>query len=193
MITANQLRKGVAFELEGEIYSVIWFQHQISGPHAGAVTRTKLKNIRTGNIIERTFKPSDKLNEIELERRKKQFLYADSDNFYFVDNETYEQMNVPKKQLGKGSVFITENMDVDALYYKGELLGVELPPAIQLKVIRTSPPIKSDSGNVMKPAVLENEIEVLVPQFISEDEIIIVDTHTGEYLQRLHEPKKEHK
>lgn len=193
MVTTSQFKKGLTFELEGAIYSVIWFQHQISGPHAGAITRAKLRNVRTGNVTERTFKPADKFDEIELERRKNQFLYADGENFYFMDKETFEQMSIPKVQLGRGGLFIKEDMEVDALYYKGEMLGVELPPMVELKIIRTSPPIKSDSGNVMKTAVLENEAEILVPQFLSQGEVVRVDTNSGEYIERVHEPKKEHK
>ena len=193
MVTTAQFRKELTFELEGDIYSIIWFQHLISGPHAGAITRTKLKNIRTGNITERTFKPTDKFNDIELERKKNQFLYADGENFYFMDKETYEQISVAKKQLGKGGLFMKEEMEVDALYYKGKMLGVELPPTIEMKVIRTSPAVKSDSGNVMKSAVVENEVEILVPQFISEGETIRIDTHTDEYIDRIHESRKEQK
>ena len=193
MVTTSQFRKELTFELDGVIYSVIWFQHQISGPHAGAITRAKLRNVRTGNIAERTFKPTDKFNDIELERRKNQFLYADSENFYFMDKETFEQVSIPKGQLGKGGLFIKEDMEVDALYYKGEMMGVELPPMVELRIIRTSPPVKSDSGNVMKTAVLENEVEVLVPQFISQEEVIRIDTHSGEYIERVYESKKEHK
>jgi len=95
--------------------------------------------------------------------------------------------------MGKGALFVKPDMEVDALYYKGEMLGVELPPVLELKVVRTSAPVKSDSGNVMKPAILENEVEILVPQFISQGEVIRIDTHTGEYIERVQEPKRGHK
>jgi len=193
MVTTSQLRKGLVLELEGAIYSIIWIQQQTSGPKAGVITKVKLRNVRTGNITEHTFKPTDKFNDVEIDRRKNQFLYADGEKYVFMDKETYEQLSVTKGQLGKGALFLKPDMEVDALYFKDEMMGVEMPPTIQMKIISTLPSVTNASGNVMKPAVLENKTEILVPQFLSSGETVIVDTHTGEYMERLHEPKKEHK
>jgi len=184
MITTADFKNGVMFEHEGAMYEVVWFQHHKPGK-GGAVMRVKIKNIRTGSIIERTFKSGTKFREVSLTRKKKQFMYADGQNYHFMDMTTYEQLEFPKEKLGAAAKFLTENMEVEALYLEDEFLSLQLPANVALKVTGTVPGIKGDSvSNIMKPATLETGVEVQVPLFIKEGDTIKVDTRTGEYLER---------
>ena len=148
--------------------------------------RLKLRNVRSGDIIERTFKSGEKFREVELARKKKQFLYLDADKAAFMDMETFEQIEVPTSQLGEQTGFLRENMEVEALYLDGEFLSIQLPTSVQLTVKSTVPGIKGDSvSNMVKPATMETGIEVSVPLFIKEGDMIKVDTRTKEYLERV--------
>ncbi|MDI6641247.1 MAG: elongation factor P [Elusimicrobiota bacterium] len=185
VVDTSEFYNGLNIEVDGEIYTVIWFQHHKPGK-GGAVMRTKLKNIRSGAIIERTFKSGEKFREVALEKRKKQFMYFDGNNSHFMDLETYEEVIVNKEQLGNAIKFMKENITVDGLYLDGEYIGVELPISVDLKVIHTVPGIRGDTvSNVMKPATLETGVEILVPLFIEVGDIVRVDTRTGEYRERV--------
>jgi len=184
MISTADFKNGLIFEHEGAPQQVIWFQHHKPGK-GGAVMRCKLKNLKTGAIIERTFKSGEKFQDLELTRRKKQFLYAENGDCHFMDMETFEQMTYPSNLLGKSVQFLSENMEVDALFLSDEILAIELPASVALKVSSTVPGIKGDSvSNMMKPATLETGIELQVPLFIKEGDTIKVDTRTGEYVER---------
>jgi elongation factor P len=186
MIETADISNGTVFEHEGAVYQTIWFQHHKPGK-GGAVLRIKLRNVRTGATIERSFKSGTKFEEVSMSRRAKQFLYAEGDNFTFMDTETYDQFAVPKEKLGESAKFLAENMEVQAMYLdETEFLGLELPASVTLKVSSTVPGVKGDSvSNMVKPATLENGIEVSVPLFVKEGDSIRVDTRTGEYLERL--------
>jgi elongation factor P len=147
--------------------------------------RTKMKHLRKGSIVERTFKSGERFEEVSLERHKKQFLYAAGSEYHFMDMETYDQVNFPKDRLGDSANFLTENLEVEATYLNGEFLGIELPLSVALTVTSTVPGIKGDSvSNMMKPATLETGAEIQVPLFIKEGDKVKVDTRTGEYLER---------
>lgn len=148
--------------------------------------RVKLRNLKSGAIIERTFKSGEKFREVDLKRVKKQYLYKDGDNYFFMDMETYDNVGVSKEKLGIAVNFLKPDTEVEGLYLDGEFIGIELPPNVELKVIRTVPGVKGDSvSNVMKPATLETNAEINVPLFIKEGDTVKVDTRTGEYIERV--------
>lgn len=184
MIFTSDFKNGLTILVDGEPYQIIWFQNHKPGK-GGAVMRTKMRHLRKGGIIERTFKSGERFEEVSLERHKKQFLYTAGNDYVFMDMETYEQVNFPKDKLGGNVSFLTENLEVDAVYLDNEFIGIELPISVELKVAQTVPGIKGDSvSNMMKPATLETGAEIQVPLFIKEGDRIKVDTRTGEYLER---------
>lgn len=184
MISAGDFRNGVTFEMDGNVVSVIEFQHVKPGKGA-AFVRTKIRNVITGATTERTFNPNDKYPTAFVERRDMQYLYSDSDLYYFMDNETYEQTPINQNVLGDSFKFVKENMECKVLSYKGNVFGVEPPNFVELEVTATEPGVKGDTAtNVTKPATLETGAEIKVPMFINEGEMIRVDTRTGEYMER---------
>jgi len=184
MISAGDFRNGVTFEMEGNVFSVIEFQHVKPGKGA-AFVRTKLRNVITGAVIEKTFNPSEKFPTAFIERRDMQYLYSDSGLYYFMDMETYEQAPINAEILTDSFKFVKENTEVKVLSYKGNVFGVEPPNFVELKIIETDPGFKGDTAtNVTKPAKLETGAEIKVPIFIDEGEVIRIDTRTGEYMER---------
>ncbi len=184
MITTSDFKNGIIFENEGNIYQVMWFQHHKPGK-GGAVMRTKIKNVRTGSIIEQTFKSGEKFKDFSITRKKMQFLYSEDRTCTFMDPISYEQISVSKEKLADILQYLKEGLDLDALYLGEELLGLDLPASVELKVVSTVPGIKGDSvSNMTKPATLETGMELLVPLFIKEEDTIRVDTRTGDYLAR---------
>jgi elongation factor P len=187
MITTADFRNGANILIDGEPYTIVWFQHHKPGK-GGAVMRTKIKHLRTGAIIEKTFKSGEKFPEVSVEKRKKQFLYADGPECHFMDTTTFEQITVPKERLGRNALFLTENLEVNAVYLDDEFLDIELPINVELRVTHTVPGYKGDTvSNVMKPATLETGAEVGVPLFVKEGDKIRIDTRTGEYVERVNE------
>ncbi len=184
MISAGDFRNGVTFDINGDVFQIVEFQHVKPGKGA-AFVRTKIKNVITGAVVERTFNPSEKYPTAFIERKDMQYLYNDGDLYYFMDNETYENIPINKDKLGDGFRFVKENMDVKVLSYKGVVFGVEPPFFVELEVIKTDPGFKGDTAtNTTKPAILETGAEVKVPLFIEEGEKIKIDTRTGEYMER---------
>ena len=148
--------------------------------------RTKMKNLRTGAIIEKTFKSGEKFKELHLDRKKKQYLYSDDSNCYFMDTQTYDQSSVGKERLKHVLSFMKENMEIELLYLEDELMAVDPPIFVELKVTATVPGIKGDTvSNVMKPATVETGAEIKVPLFIDAGDTIKVDTRSGEYVERV--------
>ncbi len=184
MIDTSEMGNGSVFEFEGAVYQIIWFQHHKPGK-GGAMLRVKMRNVRTGSSVERTFKSGERFQDLSLSRQPRQYLYKEGDMYVFMNNETFDQMNVPAEKLGESAKFLIDNMEVQALYLEEEFLGIELPTSVTLKVSSTVPGVKGDSvSNMVKPATLENGIEINVPLFIKEGESIRVDTRTSEYLER---------
>jgi len=184
MITAGDFRNGVTFEMDGQVVSIIEFQHVKPGKGA-AFVRTKIRNVITGSVVEKTFNPNDKYPTAYIERRDMEYLYNDGELYYFMDNETYEQIPINKNVLGDNFKFVKENEICKVLSYKGNVFGVEPPNFVVLAVTETEPGFKGDTAtNVQKPAVLETGAEIKVPLFIEEGEKIQIDTRTGEYLGR---------
>ncbi len=184
MISAGDFRNGTTFELDGNVVSIVEFQHVKPGKGA-AFVRTKVKNVITGAVTEKTFNPSDKYQEAFIERREMQYLYNDGDLYYFMDNETYEQIPINSSVLGDSFKFVKENMVCKVLSYKGSVFGVEPPLFVELLVTQTDAGFKGDTAtNATKPATLETGAEIKVPLFIEEGDKIKIDTRTGEYLER---------
>jgi len=185
MISAGDFKNGVTFELDGQVYQVIEFQHVKPGKGA-AFVRTKLKNIITGATVEKTFSPTDKMPKAHIERKDMQYLYNDGDLYYFMDNETYEQLPISKDTIGDLFKFVKENMIVKVLSYKGNVFGIEPPTFVELEVTHTEPGFKGDTATgTTKPATLETGAIVKVPLFVNQGDIIRIDTRTGEYLERV--------
>jgi elongation factor P len=185
VISTADFRKGVIIEWNGQPNEILWFQnHKMAAEEA--VMRVKIKNLYTGSIVERTFKNGERFKDISATKRKTQFLYAEGDTFHFMDMQNYEQIGYPREKLGDSAQYMSENMEVEALYLDDKFLSISLPASVELKVTSTVPGIKGDSvSNMMKPATLESGVELQVPLFIKEGDTIKVDTRTGEYLARI--------
>lgn len=185
MISTADFRKGAKVEYKGEPCEIIDFQHVKMG-RGGAIVRTKLKSIRTGNVLEDTFRSGEKFETPSLEEREMQYLYAEGDFRYFMDTETFEQIPISTSHLGDVNRFLKENMVVTILKYKGEPLTVELPTFVELVVAETDPGFKGDTASGgSKPATLETGAVVKVPFHISSGDVIKVDTRTSEYIERV--------
>ena len=184
MVTAGDFRNGVTFEMDGNVYSIIEFQHVKPGKGA-AFVRTKIRNVISGAVTEKTFNPNDKYPTAFIERKDMEYLYNDGDLYYFMDSETYEQLPISPNVLGDNFRFVKENMVCKVLSYKGNVFGIEPTNFVELQVTETEPGVKGDTAtNVTKPATLETGAEIKVPIFINEGEMIRVDTRTGEYMER---------
>ena len=184
MISAGDFRKGVTFEMDGNVVQIIEFQHVKPGKGA-AFVRTKIRNVISGAVTEKTFSPTEKFPTAFVERKDMQYLYQDGDLYYFMDNETYENIPISADTLGDNFKFVKENMGCKVLSYKGNVFGVEPPFFVELEVVETDPCFKGDTAtNATKPAKLETGAEIKVPLFIEEGDHIKVDTRTGEYMER---------
>ncbi len=184
MISAGDFRNGVTFEMDGNVVSIIEFQHVKPGKGA-AFVRTKIRNVMTGAVTERTFNPNEKYPPAFVERKDMQYLYSDGDLYYFMDVESYEQIPISSSVLGDNFKFVKENMECKVLSYKGSVFGVEPPNFVDLVITQTDPGFKGDTAtNATKPAILETGAEVKVPLFIDEGELIQIDTRTGDYMGR---------
>lgn len=185
MISTNEFRRGAKIEYKGDPYEIIDFQH-VKMQQRSPIVRTKLKNLKTGSVIEETFKGGEKLNTPDLEEKSMQFLYGQNDMYYFMDVESYEQFSLSTEQLGESKNFIKENMQVRVLYYSGSPIAVEVPIFVELKIVRTDPGLKGDTASGgSKPAVLETGVTVKVPLHLNEGDIIKVDTRTSVYVERV--------
>ena len=184
MVSAGDFRNGVAFEMDGNVYQIIEFQHVKPGKGA-AFVRTKIRNVIAGSVVEKTFNPTDKFPTAYIERKPMQYLYSDGDLYYFMDMETYEQLPINGSVLDDNFKFVQENMECTVLSYKGNVFGVQPPNFVELTVTKTDPGFRGDTAtNVTKPATLETGAEIRVPLFIDEGEKIRIDTRTGEYMER---------
>jgi len=185
MLTINDLKIGTKVNFNGEPYVVVFSQHSKLG-RGGGMMRTKLRNLITGTILEKTFAGAEKLEEAELETKKAQFLYKDHEQYYFMDSATFEQFALPKKQLGHLADFLKEGAEVDIIYFNEKPININLPIKITLEVTYTEPGFRGNTAtNVLKPATLETGAQIQVPIFIKEGDKIVVDTRTGEYVERI--------
>lgn len=184
MVSAGDFRNGVTLEIDGQVVQILEFQHVKPGKGA-AFVRTKVRNVITGSVVEKTFNPSDKFPTAFVERRDMQYLYNDGELYYFMDVNTYEQEPIDGHKLGDSFRFVKENMEVKVLSYKGNVFGIEPPNFVELEVTETEPGVRGDTAtNVTKLATLETGAEIRVPIFINQGDKIRVDTRTGEYMER---------
>ncbi|HBG16051.1 MAG TPA: elongation factor P [Firmicutes bacterium] len=184
MISVNDFRTGLTIELDGQLFTVVEFMHVKPGKGA-AFVRSKLKNLRTGFTVERTFNAGEKVTPARIETKEMQFLYKSDQDYVFMDNNTYEQLMLNEEKLGEGVKYLKENMTVMVQMYNNESIGVSLPNTVELEVIETDPGFKGDTATGgTKPAKLETGVVLNVPLFINIGDILQVDTRTGEYLRR---------
>ncbi len=184
MLTAGDFRNGITFDMDGQVYQVIEFQHVKPGKGA-AFVRTKFKNVITGAVVEKSFNPTDKFENAFIERKEYEYLYNDGELYYFMDSETYEQIPLDASKLGDNFKFVKENDVVKLMSYKGNVFSVEPPMFVVLEVTETEPGVRGDTAtNVTKPATLETGAVIKVPIFINEGEKVKIDTRTGEYMER---------
>ena len=185
MISAGDFRNGVTIELEGNVFQIIEFQHVKPGKGA-AFVRTKLKNIKNGGVVEKTFRPTEKCDAARIERADMQYLYSDGDLFHFMDVETYEQIALNKDEIGDALKFVKENEMVKMLSHNGQVFSVEPPLFVELEITETEPGFKGDTATgASKPAIVETGAQVMVPLFVETGDKIKIDTRTGEYLSRV--------
>ncbi|MFG6114373.1 elongation factor P [Thalassobacillus cyri] len=184
MISVNDFKTGLTIEVDGEIWSVVEFQHVKPGKGA-AFVRSKLRNLRNGNIQEKTFRGGEKVERAHIETNKMQYLYSSGDAHTFMDNNTYEQLELQTNQIEYELKFLKENMEVSIQTYQGEVIGVELPNNVELKVTETEPGVKGDTASGgTKPATVETGLVVQVPFFVNEGDTLIINTSDGKYVSR---------
>ncbi len=184
MISAGDFRNGITIEMEGNVYQIIEFQHVKPGKGA-AFVRTKLKNIKNGGVVEKSFRPTEKFPQARIDRKDHQYLYADGDLYYFMDVETYDQIALSSKDIGDALKFVKENEMVKLCSHNGNVFAVEPPLFVELQITETEPGFKGDTATgATKPAVVETGATVNVPLFVEQGEVIKIDTRTGEYLSR---------
>ena len=185
MVTAGDFRKGMTVEIDGQVWMVVDFLHVKPGKGA-AFVRTKLKNVMTGSVLERTFNPSDKFPRAMIERKTMEYLYSDGGLYYFMDLETYEQLPLNEALVADALPFIKENMQVTIQFYNGAAFSVEAPNFVELEVTETDPNFKGDTATGgTKPAILETGARIMVPMFVNVGDRIRVDTRTQEYMERV--------
>ena len=185
MISAGDFRNGVTIELEGNIFQIIEFQHVKPGKGA-AFVRTKLKNIKSGGVVEKTFRPTEKCPQARIDRKDMQYLYSDGDLFYFMDVESYDQIALAQDAIGDALTFVKENEMCKVCSHNGNVFAVEPPLFVELVITETEPGFKGDTATgATKPAIVETGAKVMVPLFVNQGEVIRIDTRTGEYMERV--------
>jgi len=185
MVSAGDFKKGLTIEIDGQVWVVVDFQHVKPGKGA-AFVRTKLKNIMQGNVLERTFSPTEKFPKAHVETKSMEYLYSDGELYYFMDQETYEQIPLNHSQVEDALNYIKENMPVTIKFFKGQAFSVEPPNFVELVVAETEPGFKGDTATAgSKPAILETGAKIMVPLFVNQGDKIRVDTRTGEYMERV--------
>ena len=184
-ITTNDLKTGITLELDNGLFQVVEFRHVKPGK-GGAFVRTKLRNVKSGNVFDRTFNAGIKIEQAIINRDEMQFLYRDGDDYVFMNNDSYEQMNVSPTALGEATDYMVEGMTAQVAFFNGEIIGVEIPASVELTIAETEPGVQGDRvSGARKPATLETGKVVQVPLFVETGEKIRVDTRSGEYMTRV--------
>ena len=185
MVSAGDFKNGITIEIEGNIYQIMEFQHVKPGKGA-AFVRTKLKNIISGGVVEKTFRPTEKFENAHIERKEMQYLYQDGGLYYFMNTETYDQVGLTEEQVGDSLKFVKDNEMVKVCSHNGEVFAIEPPLFVELEVIETEPGFAGNTAQgATKPATVETGATVYVPLFVNEGDVIKIDTRTGEYLSRV--------
>lgn len=185
MISAGDFKNGVTFEMDGSVFSVVQFQHVKPGKGA-AFVRTKIRNVLTGAVVEKTFSPTDKYPKAHIETKEMQYLYGDGELYYFMDLETYEQIPLNYEQVQEALKFLKENDNATIKFFKGQAFSVAAPNFVELLITKCEPGVKGDTATgANKPATVETGAVITVPLFVNEGDTIRVDTRTGEYMERV--------
>ncbi|GAB4504601.1 MAG: elongation factor P [Anaerolineales bacterium] len=185
MIDVNELRKGVTFEIDGQLFKVLDYSHNKPG-RGNATIRIKARNLLTGATIEKTFSSGQSVQDVRLDFHNVQYLYNDGDFYHFMDNETFEQPAIKRELLGDDALYLTEGMEVKLTFYKGEAIDIELPTSVDLKVVEAEMAIRGDTATgVTKKVRVETGLQVQVPNFVNVDDVIRIDTRTGAYVTRV--------
>jgi elongation factor P len=185
VIDTSEFRKGLKIEIDGEPFEIVEFQHVKPGK-GSAFVRTSIRSLLSGRVLQPTFKSGDKVGRPDIEEKEMQFLYKQGEDYYFMDNRNYEQTFLNDKVLGDQRYFLKENVNASILFYNGKALGVSLPNAVDLRVVKCDPGARGDTvSGAMKPAVLETGFQVQVPLFINEGDVLKIDTRDGKYLTRV--------
>ena len=185
MVTAGDFKKGLTIEIDGQVWVIVDFQHVKPGKGA-AFVRTKIKNVITGNVLEKSFSPTEKFPKAIVERKDMQYLYNDGELYYFMDMETYDQLPLNFDKVEEALPYMKENMEVSIKFFKGEAFSVEPPNFVEMEVTETEPGFKGDTATAgNKPAIIETGAKVMVPLFINQGDVIRIDTRTGEYMARV--------
>jgi elongation factor P len=185
MISTNDFRTGVTIEVDGQPWVVVDFQHVKPGK-GSAFVRTKIKNVITGAVLEKTFNAGERVPRARIERRETQYLYSVGDDYTFMDVSTYDQTTINRETIGEGVLYLKENMNVHIMTYQGRVIGVEIPTFVELEVVQTDPSHKGDTvTGGTKPATLETGAVVKVPLFVNVGDVLKIDTRTGEYIERV--------
>ena len=185
MISTNEFRNGSAIEMDGQLWTIVEFQHVKPGK-GGAFVRTKLRRMRDGSIIERTFRAGEKFQEAYIEKRALQYLYRTSETFHLMDTKSYEEIQVPAETLGPGAGFLKENMELEGQFHDGRMIGIQPPMFVDVHIESTEPGVRGDTSKAgMKPAKLETGATIQVPLFVETGDLIRVDTRTSSYVSRV--------
>jgi elongation factor P len=185
MITASEVRAGMAIKREGELYSVISADYHAGSGQFGGVMFARLKNLRTQNFKEVRLHPNEKVEDVQLERQEMEYLYTDGGDFYFMNPETFEQISLPKEAIGPREKFLQPNMRIPVEMYEGNPINVIFPEIVELKVVSAPPGLREHETATYKTVILENGMEVLAPQFIKEGEVVRIEVASGKYLERV--------
>jgi elongation factor P len=184
LISTNEFRTGVTVEMDGGLWSVVEFQHVKPGK-GSAFVRSKLKNIETGAVIERTFRAGEKMPRAHIDRREVQYSFGSGDDYTMMDSRTFEQITLTKEQVGDGRKYLLENMTLYLMFHNERLIGVEMPNSVELKVVKADPGLRGDTASgASKPVTLETGLVVHVPLFIQEGDVLKIDTRSGLYVER---------
>ena len=185
MLSAGDFRKGITIEIDGQVWVIVDFQHVKPGKGA-AFVRTKIKNVVTGSVLEKSYNPTEKFENARVDRKDMEYLYNDGELYYFMDTETYEQLPLNEDKVKDALPYMKENMSVVIKFFKGEAFSVEPPNFVEMEVTETEPGFKGDTATAgNKPAIIETGAKIMVPLFINEGDVIRVDTRTGEYMERV--------
>lgn len=185
MVSAGEFRKGMTVEIDGGVWVIVDFQHVKPGKGA-AFVRTKIKNVVTGGVLEKTYNPTEKFPKAHVERKEMQYLYSDGELYHFMDTETYEQLPLNLEKVEEALPYMKENMNVTIKFFKGEAFAVEPPNFVEMEITETEPGFKGDTATAgNKPAIIETGAKVMVPLFIDTGDVIRIDTRTGEYMERV--------
>jgi elongation factor P len=185
VVTTSEFRKGLRILVDNEPFVIVEFQHVKPGK-GGAFVRTRLKSLVSGNVLDRTYRSGDKADVPELEEREMQFLYKEGVNYYFMDQNTYDQMFIEEEQLGDAKYYVKEGLVIQVLIYQGKTIGAEVPNFVNLVITQTEPGIRGDTAqNATKPALLETGYTIQVPLFVEQGETVRIDTRTGQYMERV--------